>query len=279
MPFNLEKEYLLKLYKNRIERLKDYVKINNLHCAVIGLSGGLDSTLTSFMLKDVIGSENIYPIMLPSYESSDSSIQDAKEVIKILEIPEENTQLIEIGDIVKFHLSKAGMEEGNIEPMVKGNISARVRMIQLFAKANMLFYNGKRTFVEGTENESEYRTGYFTKYGDAGTDFEAMKGLYKTQVRDIAKILGVPEKIIKKKPSAELVAGQTDEGELGISYEDLDNILFSLFNDKNPELLLNYPKEKVERTIQLVENSSHKRDDNEEPYILDEAKKFIETHG
>ncbi len=275
MPFNLDKDHLLKLYKNRIERLKDYVKINNLRCAVIGLSGGVDSALVSFILKDVIGSENIYPLMLPSYESSDMSVKYAKDVIKVLNIPEENTQVIEIGEIVKSHLKQAGMDESNIQPMIKGNISARVRMIQLYAKANQLFYNGKRTFVEGTENESEYRTGYFTKYGDSGTDFEAMKGLYKTQVWAISSIMGVPEEIIQKKPSAELVLGQTDEDEMGISYTDLDNILFAIFEERNPELLLDFPKEKVEITIKLVENSTHKRDDKEEPFLLDEAKQML----
>ncbi len=210
MPFNLEKEHLMKLYNTRLNRLKDYISINKMKAAVIGLSGGIDSALATFLLKEAIGSNNIYTLMMPSNESTESSINDAMKVIDTLSIPKENTKIIQIGEAVELMLKNSGLDLNNINPMIKGNISARVRMIYLYAYANNLGYSGKRAFVEGTENESEYRTGYFTKYGDAGTDFEAMKGLYKTQVREISKLVGVPQSIIDKKPSAELFKGQTD---------------------------------------------------------------------
>lgn len=276
MPFNMDKDYLMKLYNTRVNRLKDYINENEMKASVIGFSGGIDSALTAFMLKDAISSKNIYPLMLPSNESTDSSINDAKKLVEVLSIPESNTKIIEIGDIVNLMLEKSGLNTDNINPMVKGNISARVRMIQLYAHANNLCYTGKRAFVEGTENESEYRTGYFTKYGDAGTDFEAMKGLYKTQVRAISKLVGVPESIINKKPSAELVTGQTDEDEMGISYEKLDEILYIIFEERNVLNLKDYPKNQVKTVIELVERSSHKRDDEQESMLINDAKKFIE---
>ncbi|MFW5799870.1 MAG: NAD(+) synthase [Spirochaetota bacterium] len=277
MYFNLDKDYLMKLYNTRIQRLKDYIMSNNLKSAVIGLSGGIDSALTSYMLKDAIGSENIYPVMLPSYESTEESQSDAKKVIEKLGIPEENVKIVEIGEITKLILNQCQFDENNIEPMIKGNISARVRMIILYAYANKLSYNGKRAFVEGTENESEYRTGYFTKYGDSGTDFEAMKGLYKTQVRAISRLIEVPEEIINKKPSAELVKDQTDEDELGITYEDIDNILFVLFEEKNTMRLSEFPKDKIMKLIGIIEKSSHKRNDTEEAHILNEAKQILKA--
>lgn len=275
MSFNLDKDYLMKLYQTRVNRLKDYIEINDMKASVIGMSGGIDSALALFMLKDAIGSDNIYPMMLPSNESSESSINDAKKVIEKANIPTGNIKLIEIGDIVELTLKKSGIDIDKSNAMVKGNISARIRMVLLYSLANHLGYIGKRAFVEGTENESEYRTGYFTKYGDSGTDFEALKGLYKTQVRAISKLVGVPEVLIAKLPSAELVSNQTDEGEMGISYEDLDNILFVMFEERNCMKLSEFPQEKVERVISLVEKSSHKREEFEEKRLLEEAKNFI----
>lgn len=275
MGFNLEKDYLLKLYNTRVSRLKDYINKNEMKASVIGLSGGIDSALATFMLKDAIGSENIYVLMLPSAESIDTSLSDAKKLIETIKIPEGNCKIIEIAEIVNTILNKSKLNINNLNPMVKGNISARVRMIQLYAHANNLCYSGKRAFVEGTENESEYRTGYFTKYGDVGTDFEAMKGLYKTQVRAIAKLIGIPQSIIDKKPSAELIQGQTDEDEMGISYEELDNILYMIFEERNLMELTKFPSDKVKRVVALIEKSSHKRKDKEEDYLLSEAKQYI----
>jgi NAD+ synthase len=275
MPFNLDKEYLMKLYQTRLNRLNDYIKSNQMKASVIGVSGGIDSALALFMLRDTIGSDNVYPMMLPSNESSESSIKDAKEVIEAVGIPSVNVKLVEIGDIVELSLKKSGIDINQSRPMVKGNISARIRMVQLYTLANHLCYIGKRAFVEGTENESEYRTGYFTKYGDSGTDFEALKGLYKTQIRAISKLVGVPNSVITKIPSAELVTNQTDEGEMGISYEDLDKILFVLFEERNYMKLNEYPKERIETAIALIEKSSHKREEFEEKRLVEEAKKFI----
>ena len=122
MPFILDKDYLMRLYNTRVERLKDYINTNQMKASVIGLSGGIDSALATFMLKDAIGSENIYTLMLPSYESSESSITDAQKILKTLSIPEENTKIIEIGNIVELMLKQSGLDLKNIKPMIKGNV-------------------------------------------------------------------------------------------------------------------------------------------------------------
>ncbi|HIP57929.1 MAG TPA: NAD(+) synthase, partial [Archaeoglobus profundus] len=134
----------------------------------------------------------------------------------------------------------------------------RVRMTICYYYANSLGY-----LVAGTGNKSELMTGYFTKYGDGGVDFLPIGDLYKTEVFELAKYLGVPEKIIKKIPSAGLWAGQTDEDELGITYNKLDTILKGLEIGYSPNeicKIYNVKEEDVRRVIHLIESSKHKRE-------------------
>ncbi|MEW5760546.1 MAG: NAD(+) synthase, partial [Candidatus Thermoplasmatota archaeon] len=138
-----------------------------------------------------------------------------------------------------------------------GNLKARIRMLLLYAYAN-----SKNLIVVGTGNKTELLCGYFTKFGDGGADILPIGDLYKTQVREMARFLEIPEKIINKVPSAGLWKGQTDEDELGIKYEKLDKILYGieLGLDKNEiSNKVELPIKEVERIMNMVELTKHKR--------------------
>ena len=141
--------------------------------------------------------------------------------------------------------------------MDRGNIAARCRMVVLF---NLAKKNNK--VVMGATNESEFRMGYFTKFGDGAYDISPMSGLYKTHVRQIARILGIPDEIIKRPPTAGLWAGQTDEGEMGITYDDLDPVLYRMSKGASDEEIsarTGVPTEKVASVREKVAKSEHKR--------------------
>jgi NAD+ synthase len=141
--------------------------------------------------------------------------------------------------------------------LVIGNAMARFRMVLLYAYSNYLNY-----LVLGTSNKTEIMVGYITKYGDGGIDFEPCGDLYKTHIRILAEYLDIPEEIRKKPPSAGLWDGQTDEGELGITFDDLDLILLALSKDYSEEQIvkeLKYESEMVKKVIKMIKTSEHKR--------------------
>jgi NAD+ synthase len=186
---------------------------------VIGLSGGVDSTVSATLAVKAIGVDNLIALILPYGELSRESTQDAKLVSDFLKIKN-----FEIIDIKKAVDSITGNIK--IDNIRKGNIIARVRMIFLYDYAKK-----ENALVLGTENRSEHLLGYFTRFGDEASDMEPIIHLYKTQVINVAKSLHIPEKIINKPPSANLWLGQKDEGEFGFTYEDADRIL-QLYIDK-----------------------------------------------
>jgi len=193
--------------------------------AVIAVSGGIDSALALTLLTEALGSANVYPVLLP-YQDQDMS--DAQEIIVWNKIPKENQRVIPIGEAVDQLQQTLLMKPG--DKVRLGNVMARVRMIAIFDLAKKLM----NALVCGTENKSEHYLGYFTRYGDGASDLEPILGLYKTQVRELAKELGLPEKFLDKDPSAGLWQGQTDEQELGFSYQDADRILIELIDNKKP---------------------------------------------
>ncbi|NUV00225.1 NAD synthetase [Marinitoga sp. 1154] len=236
-----------------VENLKKY----NYNGVVIGISGGIDSAVVGKLCVEAIGNSNVMGLILPERDSSPETVNDAKMVCEFLGI---KYKVINISPILK----KIGVY--NLEPstffiprkiqekyvrkefkkrnytddlMNKGDkdflkglayyrIKHRIRMVLLYFYAEQINYA-----VIGTTNKTELKVGFYVKYGDDSVDIEPIMHLYKTQVFDLAKELNIPEKIISKSPSPDLIPGITDEYAIGISYKDLDRILLKIENNKD----------------------------------------------
>ena len=183
---------------------------------VFGLSGGLDSAVVA-ALSIRIFPQNTLAIIIPCH-SFEADINDALDFINKFNIPYKIINLSKVYDSL-IHLLNDKEKEESFK-LAEANIKSRLRMTTLYYFANELNY-----LVVGTGNKSELMIGYFTKYGDGGADILPLGNLLKSQVRELAKYLGIPKKIINKPPSAGLWEGQTDEKEIGISYEQLDKYL------------------------------------------------------
>ena len=191
---------------------------------VIGLSGGVDSATSFLLAVRALGPTNIFPVLMPYGALSTQSTIDAMTLIEKSGVPIGNITRIDIKPASDALISAGGAVFENVR---KGNIMARVRMTVLFDQAKR-----RQALVLGTENKSEHLLGYFTRFGDEASDIEPLFGLYKTQVYELAKELGLTDTILNKPPSAELWFDQTDERELGFTYKDADEIL-SLLYDEN----------------------------------------------
>lgn len=204
--------------------LKDeLVRRRGIHKAVLGLSGGVDSATVAFLCARALGAENVYAIRMPYKTSNPSSLADAQLVIDKLGIAE---RTIEITAAVDGYLQF----EPDADPRRRGNVMARVRMLVLFDQSAKL-----NALPIGTGNKTERMMGYFTWHADDTPPVNPIGDLFKTQVWDLARHLGVPLPIVDKPPSADLEANQTDEGDLGISYRNADAILAAMllgFDDR-----------------------------------------------
>ncbi|PTD94625.1 NAD(+) synthetase [archaeon SCG-AAA382B04] len=217
---------------------------------IIGLSGGIDSSVTSALCKNAVGSENVLGISLPINESSNRPQKIANQLgIDFEEIDIEDSFLstLKVLETKCSHFSD--------KKVSLGNMKARLRMVFLYYHANSL--NG---LVVGTGNKSEMQIGYFTKYGDGAADLFPIGDLYKTQVKEMAKYLNIPEQIIEKKPSASLWEGQTDEKEIGYSYSKLDQILMELdTKEEVDDIRDEFGEEAVNDVLEMKKRSNHKR--------------------
>ena len=235
--------------------IKHRVGVAGLEGVVVGTSGGLDSSTVAVLCAQALGPEKTLCLILPEQNSKDpSNIEDALSLCEKFNLQFEIIEISPILESVKKACPKLNLEN---EKVVFGNIKARTRMMILYAYANALC-----RLVVGTGNKSELATGYFTKYGDGGVDILPIGDLYKTQVRQLAKNLGVPEKILTKSPSAGLWLGQTDEEELGISYDKLDLILYGLefwmpLEEISEQLKISF--EKVKNIEKKIHTTEHKR--------------------
>ena len=243
----------LKITAKQIENfIKETVKKSNTNGLIIGLSGGIDSTLVAFLAQKAIGSENILGITLPTKTTSKKDIEDAQKVADILGIEYE---IINIDDTIDSFLKICPHETSKL---AEGNLKARTRMLILYNHANSM-----NRLVIGTSNRSELLVGYFTKYGDGASDLIPIGDLYKTQVWELARKLNMPHEIITKAPSAGLQENQTDEKELGIDYINLDKILHGLYDlnldEETISQKLNLELSEVQRIKNIVQKSEHKR--------------------
>jgi NAD+ synthase len=190
---------------------------------VVGLSGGIDSAVSCSLAVRALGTASVFPAVLPCGKLNRESEKDALIFTDKSGIPKNNVTHIDIETIVN-QIIKSDADMDNIR---RGNVMARVRMTFLYDLSKK--YNA---LVLGTENKTEFLLGYFTRFGDDASDIEPIRNLYKTQVRQLAEYLGVPEKIINKAPTAQLYNGQTDEGEFGFTYEEGDQILYLVIEKK-----------------------------------------------
>lgn len=221
--------------------------------AIIGLSGGIDSTLTAYLSVEALGAENVMGILMPEKGlTSRQDIDDALEVVKLLGIEHRITEISKV--LQSF--SSVIPDFDKTARSASGNLKARTRMCILYYHANLM-----NRMVVGTGNKTELLLGYFTKYGDGGVDIEPIGCLYKTQVRGLARYMGVPARIIDKVPTAGLWQGQTDEGELGVTYEIADKILAMLVDEKQDisAVKKKFPPEQVDRLVGLMRANEHKR--------------------
>lgn len=210
--------------------------------AVVGLSGGIDSAVVSGLCARAVGKENVLGIIMPAH-SAPADVSDAELTASTWGI---ESTLVDLSGL--YDMVLATLPDGNA--MANANIKPRLRMITLYHHANTL---GR--LVVGTGNRSELMIGYFTKYGDGGVDLLPIASLYKHQVRDLAREIGVPQQIIDRPPSAGLWEGQTDEDEMGLSYTLLDEALAALDNGNTDEIEPNV----LERVRGMVAGSAHKR--------------------
>jgi len=207
---------------------------------VFGLSGGLDSSVVGVLCKRVFP-DNTLAVIIPCY-SDETDIAHAQAVVQKFQIP---TTTIALEGVFDSLLKVLPNEyDPATKKLAEANVKVRLRMVTLYYLANRLCY-----LVVGTSNRSELSVGYFTKYGDGGVDIMPLGNLVKSQVRQLAIHLGIPEEIIAKPPSAGLWAGQTDEREMGITYQELDRYLAS--GEAEADI-----KRRVDA---MVEGSAHKR--------------------
>lgn len=195
--------------------IKEQIEESKSAGLVIGISGGIDSAVAAFLSVRALGKERVLGLLLPSHTTPDENEKDAMEVVNKLGIQHVR---IPISDIIEsFGKHLPGFDEGKLP---KANLQARSRMCILYYFANL-----KNYVVCGTTDASENFLGYYTKYGDGAADIEPIINVTKTDLRSMAKELGVPGNIIRKKPSPNLVGDQTAEDELGLSYETVDRLL------------------------------------------------------
>jgi NAD+ synthase len=196
--------------------IADQIQKVNAKGAVLGLSGGIDSALSAYLSAKALGAENVLAVRMPYKTSSQASLTDADLVIEALGIQHITVPITDMADA----LINQFPDMSNVR---KGNIMARSRMIVLYdqsAEHGLL--------PMGTSNKTEFLLGYSTLYGDSGVAMHPIADLYKYQVRQLAHAMNIPAPVIDKAPSADLWEGQTDEGELGFTYNDVDQVLFLL---------------------------------------------------
>jgi NAD+ synthase len=217
---------------------------------VLGLSGGVDSGLVAYLAAEAIGADRLLCVLMPYRTSSEASVRDAEEVVRRLGCASE---LVDISPMVDGFYGS----DPDASPLRRGNFMARVRMSVLYDRS--VTWNG---LVIGTGNKTESLIGYTTVFGDSACAFNPVGDLYKSQVRQLATDLGVPDEIIRKAPSADLWPGQTDEAEAGFSYPELDRILFWRIDKRHSideVVALGFERSMVERVDRMVAGAEFKR--------------------
>ena len=218
--------------------------------AVVGLSGGIDSALSCALAVEALGADNVLAVRMPYKASSPDSLAHAELLIEQFEIP---SKTIEITDMVEplFAL------DPNTTKLRKGNIMARERMIVLYDQSEVF-----KGLVIGTSNKTEILLGYTTQWGDSASAINPIGDLYKAQVRQLSRAMNIPAPIVDKAPSADLWDGQTDEGELGFTYEQADQLLYLLVDQRySPQECVEagFDEKFVDQIIKRIRRNQFKR--------------------
>ncbi len=218
--------------------------------AVLGLSGGIDSALVCYLAAEALGPENVLAIRMPYKTSSQGSLDHAQEVIDDTGVQSMTVSITEMVDPLfeKFP---------DMNTLRQANVMPRMRMVVLFDQSAA--FNG---LVLGTGNKTEILLGYSTLYGDSACAINPIGDLYKTQMRHLSAAMGVPDSILNKAPSADLWVGQTDEEELGFSYEDVDQLLYLMVDKRyTPEECIDagFEKDFVQTVVERVRRNHFKR--------------------
>ncbi len=230
--------------------LRDEIRKVGFEKAIVGLSGGVDSAVSCILAAQAIGAHNVLAVRMPYAASSPDSLRHAQQVTDMLGVASETIDITPMVDPLFERLP-------DIDARRRGNVMARERMIILYDRSAAL-----GGLVVGTSNKTELLLGYGTLFGDMASAVNPIGDLYKTQVRRLAAHLGVPQPIIDKSPSADLWPGQTDEGEMGITYEEVDRLLVMLIDERytpTEAIESGFDAKFVERVWRMVRVSHFKR--------------------
>ena len=238
------------VHNELVKFLRENFKKAGFSKAVLGLSGGIDSALVAYLLKDALGKENVLAIMMPYKSSNPDSLNHAKLVVEDLKI---NAKSIEITDMIDAYFKN----EKEASSLRMGNKMARERMSILFD-----YSSKENALVVGTSNKTEIYLGYSTQFGDSACALNPIGDLYKTNIWDLSRYLKIPNELIEKKPSADLWEGQTDEQEMGLTYKEADQVLYRMLeeNKKVEEVLAEgFNKDLVDNILRRMNRSEYKR--------------------
>ena len=241
---------LKEVHNELIEFLRENFKKAGFSKAVLGLSGGIDSALVAYLLRDALGKENVLAIMMPYKSSNPDSLNHAKLVVEDLKI---NSKTIEITDMIDAYFKN----EKEATSLRMGNKMARERMSILFD-----YSSKENALVVGTSNKTEIYLGYSTQFGDSACALNPIGDLYKTNIWDLSRYLKIPNELIEKKPSADLWEGQTDEQEMGLTYKEADQVLYRMLEEnKTVEEILaeGFNKDLVDNIVRRMSRSEYKR--------------------
>ena len=241
---------LKEVHNELVEFLRESFKKAGFSKAVLGLSGGIDSALVAYLLRDALGKENVLAIMMPYKSSNPDSLNHAKLVIEDLGI---NSKTIEITDMIDAYFKN----EEEATSLRMGNKMARERMSILFD-----YSSKENALVVGTSNKTEIYLGYSTQFGDSACALNPIGDLYKTNIWDLSRYLKIPNELIEKKPSADLWEGQTDEQEMGLTYKEADQVLYRMLeeNKKVEEVLAEgFNEDLVDNIVRRINRSEYKR--------------------
>ena len=241
---------LKEVHNELVEFLRENFKKAGFSKAVLGLSGGIDSALVAYLLRDALGKENVLAIMMPYKSSNPDSLNHAKLVVENLKI---NSKTIEITDMIDAYFKN----EKEATSLRMGNKMARERMSILFD-----YSSKENALVVGTSNKTEIYLGYSTQFGDSACALNPIGDLYKTNIWDLSRYLKIPNELIEKKPSADLWEGQTDEQEMGLTYKEADQVLYRMLEEnKTVEEVLaeGFNKDLVDNIVRRMNRSEYKR--------------------